>query len=176
MNGKCQPGRTCPDCGALLIHQNKRHHHESASVVGQAVHDVAPKDRTWNDIDGVLHRYEDHRLRIYEHKSPLQEFSPGQWRLLFLLSRLIEHWKSCPGVPGDAGLSPDSGVYLLRGSPVDALHLGPHYVSHLVYGERVKPALFTDDAELIAWLSGCGPERMDYIRAKLQHRREEQGL
>ena len=50
---KCKNYR-CPECGDRLIHQEKRGMNESASALGQYIHDNYPNTFWFMDVDGML--------------------------------------------------------------------------------------------------------------------------
>lgn len=81
---------------------------QSASKIGQWVHDNEPMEHDGIDIDHVVWKSARRCLRIIEEKLPGEDVRPSQQRMLPLLARLIELGKQ------DGILSADSGVHVLH--------------------------------------------------------------
>src|SRR5829696_3725505 len=111
----CRP-RRCPECGDLLIHQERRGEHESSSAFGQHVHDEyggRGQRRTFDfsDIDGVVYKRSEGILRIIEGKPSKGEPSSAQRRIMPLLADGVK-WLMDQG-----RISRQSGVYVVRANP-----------------------------------------------------------
>lgn len=166
---RCPNVQRCSECSRLLIHKGSRSAHESASYLGQIVHNLMPQVFTWNDIDGAMYRRSIRLLRLFEHKSPGQHRKGAQQELLELMSRIVEHVKSCPTARQDFGLHQQSGVYLIEGDPHEGNQLGPSKVTRFHDG-AVKE--FEDEEELLCWLALLGEvKHRQYVRDKLSRRR-----
>lgn len=164
MSEGCWLGWRCPVCGDRLIHQGKRSPNESASVLGQAVHDRLPPQRfTFNDIDGAVLRTSKSLLRLLEHKSPYKDLGNGQKKLLTLLSKIIEHCKTCTQAHREIGLvlHSESGVFLVEGNPQDSDHLGAHKVTDFT-GRRSR--VFSDEENFLRWIPLYAADDPEYVR------------
>lgn len=86
----------------------KKNKDQSASKIGQFVHDHQPMQHDGIDIDYVAWKSARNCLRIIEEKLPGEDVRPSQKRMLPLLAKLIELGK-------EAGLlADDSGVFVLH--------------------------------------------------------------
>lgn len=166
---RCPNVQRCINCDKLLIHKGSRSAHESASYLGQIVHNLLPRVFTWVDIDGALYRRSIRLLRIFEHKSPGQHRKGAQRELLELLSRMIEHIKNCPDSKQEFRLHDYSGVYLIEGDPHEGNQLGKSTITRLHDG---KVRLIEDEHEMLCWLALLRDEQdRQYVCDKLSRRR-----
>jgi hypothetical protein len=85
----------------------RKEFHQSASKIGQWLHDNEPVRFDGIDIDYVVWKSSRNCLRFVEEKIAGEQVKPSQKRILPLLARLIQLGK----VAGF--LSPDSGVFVL---------------------------------------------------------------
>jgi len=82
-----------------------------ASAFTRWVYYEVPPTMYFGDVDGIAYAKSRRCFRVFEWKYEDASLSPGQRTVLPLLARMIEHEVQC-------GLfSPDSGVYVLRGTP-----------------------------------------------------------
>jgi hypothetical protein len=169
MTARCPPIQRCTCCGELLIHRGKRSAHESASYLGQIVHNLLPQKRfTFNDVDGNLYRRELRLLRLFEHKSPGQRVKYGQSELLGLWAQIIEHIKACPAAVERFALHPQSGVYLIQGDPHEGNQLGECLVTRLADGAQKR---YSAEEDALCWIALLTGDDRAYVREKLSRRR-----
>lgn len=102
--------RHCLDCHDALIHQSARGAHESSSVLGQYVHDHPDKQFYWMDVDGLVYKSSDRRLRFIEHKPLGSVISRGQGRILPILATALDLAKR-------EGIINQGSVVTLTGNP-----------------------------------------------------------
>jgi hypothetical protein len=152
-----------------MIHKGSRQAHESASYLGQIVHNLMPRLFTWCDIDGALFRRSTGLLRFFEHKSPGQKREYPQREILKLLARVIEHLKTCPAARGEFALHEHSGVYLIEGDPHEGNQLGPSTITRLSDMEHIT---IEDELKMLCWIARL-QDRSDreLIQDKLSRRR-----
>jgi hypothetical protein len=169
---RCPPVQRCAVCNELLIHRGKRSPHESASYLGQIVHNLLPQKRfTFNDVDGNLFRRELRLLRMFEHKSPGQRAKYGQSELLKLFklwAEILEHIKVCPAAVERFALHQQSGVYLIQGDPHEGNQLGESLITRLSDGMQKR---FTSEENALCWIALLTGEDRMYVRDKLSRRR-----
>lgn len=167
---RCPTKQRCLNCAEYLIHLGSRNINESASELGQIVHDILPHEFTWIDIDGALYRRSIRLLRLFEHKSPGQHRKPAQRELLELLSQILEHINNCPDAQQKFRLHERSGVYLIEGDPHEGDQLGSSKITRLHDG---KIKLMEDEAEMLCWLAlFTSKEHLQYVRDKLSRRKK----
>ena len=142
--------------------------HESASFLGQIVHNLLPKELTFNDVDGNLFRREVRLLRMFEGKSPGQRMKYGQREILTLWARILEHIKTCPAAVEEFRLHPQSGVYLIEGDPHEGNQLGPCTVTRLSDGKR---RVFTREVDVLCWMALLEGREREYVLDRLRRRR-----
>lgn len=177
MTVRCPPVQRCRVCERLLIHKGERSQHESASYLGQCVHNMLPLEMTTIDVDLALYRREaPHLLRYFEHKGPQGRVKAGQDEFLRLQARIIDHLLTCEQAPRDLGftLHPRSGVFLLRGDPHEGNQLGSHLITKLSGAgpQSDKDWLCADEFTILRWMAFLDrPEQIEYVRQKLRRRR-----
>lgn len=166
---RCPNVQRCSVCANLLIHKGSRMAHESASYLGQIVHNLLPNEFTWIDIDGALYRRSNRLLRFFEHKSPGQHRKWAQQELLKLTAQIIEHIKNCPDTQRQFRLHEFSGVYLIEGDPHEGNQLGPSKITRLHDG---KTQSMDDELNTLCWLAWLEDKNhQEYVRDKLSRRR-----
>ena len=155
-------GRTfCTQCGHELIHRDNRQAWEASSSLNQIIHREGPALMTCGDIDTYVEKWRGNTtiLRLLEHKQPDQKLGRAQARVLEDIDRMIRHAIAHPS--NDLQLSPDSGVFIIRGKISGEDHgkrkvdfAGPQVVDRLD-GERVLTP--KNRKELFDWING-GPD------------------
>jgi hypothetical protein len=116
-------GQLCEECGDWLIHQGARKLHESASPLGQWIHNDLPKRFTSGDVDQYIRRWYRHQqgesvlLRWIEHKAPGQKYAGPQKAALQDFDSVIRHAVDCSTAP--IRLRPSSGVYVVHSTFTD---------------------------------------------------------
>ena len=162
---RCHKSQHCTECDQLLIHQGSRLGHESASELGQLVHDILPPEFTWIDIDGALYRRSISLLRLFEHKSQGQHRKGPQRELLVLLARIMEHAKICDDASREFRLHERSGVFLIESNQSEEDQLGPSRITRLYDGETFD---VKDEFKMLCWLALF---KEQYVRDKMSRRK-----
>lgn len=111
--GGC-PRCWCSKCSQEMIHRDNRRHYEASSSLNAILRREGPKLATLGDVDTYFVKFlSDGRaaLRLLEHKQPKQAMHKMQLPALQLIDACIRHAIKSE----EFGLTPDSGVYEIRG-------------------------------------------------------------
>ncbi len=156
--GRC-PSSECQYCGEKMIHLVNRKGHESASGLGQIVHDWLPRKFAFADLDGVIERTRGGKklIREIEQKQPGHKFDGPQRAILKAKAEMYEALKSTGFTFSDGSkLAQESGVYLVRADITPDLKFASEIeVEHILSGAKKT----MEPLEFLIWLASRQDER-----------------
>lgn len=157
-SGRC-PSTDCEQCGEKMIHLVNRKGHESASGLGQIVHDWLPRKFAFADLDGVIERTRGGKklIREIEQKQAGHKFEGPQRAILKAKAEMYEALKSTGFTFSDGStLAPESGVYLIRADITPDLKFGSEIeVENIMSGAKKT----MEPLEFLIWLASRKDER-----------------
>jgi len=142
-----------------MIHQVNRKAHESASGLGQIVHDCLPRVFAFADLDGVIERTRNGQklIREIEQKQPGHKFEGPQRAILQAKAEMYEALKPQGFTFSDGSqLAKESGVYIVRAEVTRELKFGSDVeVEEILSGAKKTMRVI----DFLIWLASRKDER-----------------